>query len=265
MTEGSQLANNKSSKNNNLTKILLIILGIVGVLGVVIVISIAMLSRTAIGFLGTTADIVDTGLELASESGKNEGLYVSTSLPEGWLYQESRTSDFSKGISGFELFKSGKLVFEIQAGGGGGDCTCEKYYRFPDTSDEYFDEVVECENIVATSDSPSRQNSDDITVDSLNIVDVDSNGYVEYELFGTRFRRVGGQFLTSLSNDAMSFDPYCSSSYGNSVLIEFKDLKYMYSSETEEYGDYQIIVNENVDESTLKELDAILMSMELPK
>lgn len=133
------------------------------------------------------------------------GTHVDGQHPEGWTiieYVNGNGSDMMVegvtyvGLTGLKVVAPGnKDIFTMKAVSGiGGTDACQEYYEFSDSSEAYYNDVVDRSAVSGV-----------VPV----VVDLTSQAYTYFEFFGLRTRRVGTDLYWDTSSSTTTFDAAC--------------------------------------------------------
>jgi len=134
------------------------------------------------------------------------GTYVNGQHPEGWTIIEYVDGDGSNmmvegvtyvGLTGLKVVAPGnKDVFTMNAVSGiGGTDACQEYYKFSDSSESYYTEIV------------NRSAASGVTP---TVVDLTGQTYTYFVLFGLRTRRIDTDlYCDTTSSSPTTFDASC--------------------------------------------------------
>lgn len=133
------------------------------------------------------------------------GTYVDGQHPEGWTIIEYVDGNGTNmmvegityiGLTGLKVVAPGsKDVFTMKAVSGiGGTDACQEYYKFSDSSEAYYTDVVDRSAVSGVIPT---------------VVDLTSQTYTYFEFFGLRTRRINTDLYWDTSSSTTTFDAAC--------------------------------------------------------
>jgi hypothetical protein len=140
------------------------------------------------------------------------GQYITGSVPAEWklneIISDNSIGDSVKGFNGIEVIHTvsgvSKKIFELShLGGIGGLSTCNKIFKFADTSTQYIDSVIESNNTILSDPVP------------YSIVDLTQEKYLAVNLFGVDTRivysnpAVNDIYINRIIDGIQGFNPQC--------------------------------------------------------
>ncbi len=134
-----------------------------------------------------------------------DGEYITGEYPEDWTVIEYVDGDYADmlvdltdyiGVTGIEVKKpNGQTVFNLKAVHGiGGMGGCDNYYEFSDSSQAYYNEMLNESQAVGIN---------------MTTVDLTGSNYSEFTFFGTPVRRIGMDMYYDTDTTNNSFDAGC--------------------------------------------------------
>lgn len=239
-------------------KTLIVLFGIFLFLSIVFGILLYMFPNTTPKNTGTDLDITpqttNTSLPEATKEAvwaKFEGKYITGEITDGWEIIES--DDWKdppvegqnyNGLFSLIISYKGITIFSFAAADGVGDPgICRNIYIFKDTKDTFVNE--------------RNEHNTQMGGEKGTVVDLSDKKYEEYEILGTKARRVENKIYFRLDNDTDHFNPACAL---ESVLRPF-DIYFKNGNEKM----YTYFVPEeipgNLSEKEFQQLDHILWSL----
>ena len=125
----------------------------------------------------------------------------------------------------------------------GGTNACENYFQFSDSSESYYQEIVDL--------------SDEISMDPPTIVEISDGSYTEFNLLGIRVRRVDSTIYWDTTTTTDSFDAACGIIAG---VRQLDGLQFSAAGTT--LNDFQVEIVGTPSADDLLLLDAVLESLE---
>lgn len=180
------------------------------------------------------------------------GKTITATLPKDWTVKEFYNGEGSDylvegttytGLTGLKIFNSSNAeVFSLQAISGIGFEGCNEYYQFKDDSSEYKAEM---------------QSIADEIGDTMKIKDLSNTTYTEFEILGTKVRRVEKDLYYDEKEGDTYFEASCFS-----PLLMLNGLYFTYEDNSKGTG-YFYEYNSNDTNEELLKIDNILKSIKL--
>lgn len=183
-----------------------------------------------------------------------EGTYVTAELPEGWTITEYYDGDGSEmlvdgptyaGLTGLTVNNpEGVTVFKLEGVQGiGGPDSCENYYQFSDSGEDYYNDIVANSALVGVTPT---------------VVEIAEGDYTESSLFGLELRRAGYNIYWNKSEDEGVFNAACGI---EGRILSLDTLTF--DTDGTATGSYQFTVVSTATATELGTLDEILHSLEV--